>query len=564
VVVSISVLAAVPPVSRDALIHHLAVPTLYLQHGGIYDIPGAKFSYYPMNLDLLYMIPLYLGNDIVPKYIHFGFALLTAAMLFGFLKKRLSLNYALFGILLFLSLPAIVRLSITAYVDLGLIFFSFAALVFFLKWVEHRFQLRYLLVSALCCGLALGTKYNGLITLFLLTLCAVFIKARSVPSAVSNQLRALGVGALYLAVALLVFSPWAVRNYHWTGNPIYPLYNSWVQSKSAAEPGAGGEKVAAGRGNGWSHFAVRKVIFKETWWQIALIPVRIFFQGRDDDPKYFDGRLNPLLFFLPFFAFHGLKQDSQRLQTEKKILLAFAGLFILFVFFQGDMRIRYIGPAVPPLVVLAVMGLHRLGLMAARLQPASRRKIMQGLILGAVTILVGLDGAYVYSQFKRVKPLDFISGRVGRDAYIQQFRPEYAAIRYANQQLPADARILGIFLGNRSYYSQRQIIFDFQWLTSAFADTAMRQSAADLLAARGITHLLIRHDLFDRWVANNFTDSEKERLHRFFQEHTRLLFSKSGYGLYVIRRPSVSSRRTKENRRQLGLRPFPMVKKNNG
>jgi len=52
-IVSIVILSCVPPVSKDALTHHLAVPKLYLNHGGIYEIPFMAFSYYPMNLDLL-------------------------------------------------------------------------------------------------------------------------------------------------------------------------------------------------------------------------------------------------------------------------------------------------------------------------------------------------------------------------------------------------------------------------------------------------------------------------------------------------------------------------------
>jgi hypothetical protein len=69
-IVSIVILSCVPPVSKDALVHHLAIPKLYLKHGGIYEIPFMPFSYYPMNLELLYMIPLFFGNDIVPKFIH--------------------------------------------------------------------------------------------------------------------------------------------------------------------------------------------------------------------------------------------------------------------------------------------------------------------------------------------------------------------------------------------------------------------------------------------------------------------------------------------------------------
>ena len=84
VIVAVVVLASVPPVSRDALTHHLAIPKLYLKHGGIYEIPGIIFSYYPMNLDLLYLIPLYFQNDIAAKYIHFLFALLTALFIYKF------------------------------------------------------------------------------------------------------------------------------------------------------------------------------------------------------------------------------------------------------------------------------------------------------------------------------------------------------------------------------------------------------------------------------------------------------------------------------------------------
>jgi hypothetical protein len=67
---SILVMDGVPPISRDALTHHLAVPKLYVKHGGMVEIPALAFSYYPMNLDLLYTVPLIFGNDIAPKYVH--------------------------------------------------------------------------------------------------------------------------------------------------------------------------------------------------------------------------------------------------------------------------------------------------------------------------------------------------------------------------------------------------------------------------------------------------------------------------------------------------------------
>ncbi|MCX5882937.1 MAG: glycosyltransferase family 39 protein, partial [Deltaproteobacteria bacterium] len=219
IVISIGILGSVPPVDRDSLTHHLYVPKLYLKHGGIYEIPAVEFSYYPMNLELLYTAALYFCNDIFPKYIHFAFALLTAWLIFRYLKHRLNTLFALYGVLLFLFIPIIVKLSVTAYVDLGLIFFSMFSIIYLQKWIENDFQLKYLVISAIGCGMGLGTKYNGLITLFLLTLFVPFSYARLSSGGKNRFLRSLGYCAVYLSVSLIVFSPWMIRNIVWKQNP---------------------------------------------------------------------------------------------------------------------------------------------------------------------------------------------------------------------------------------------------------------------------------------------------------------------------------------------------------
>ena len=180
--VCIGLLSWVPPVSRDALTHHLLVPKIYLQHGKMVELPQIGFSYYPMNLDLLYILPLYFGNDILPKFIHFTFGLLTAGLIFGFLKKRFNVTYALLGVLMFLSMPIIIKLSTTVYVDLGLVFFTTAALFYLIKWHESCCASKYLIFSAVFCGLALGTKYNGLVTFFILSVFVPVVYLRSHPT----------------------------------------------------------------------------------------------------------------------------------------------------------------------------------------------------------------------------------------------------------------------------------------------------------------------------------------------------------------------------------------------
>lgn len=552
IAVSIAILSCVPPTSRDALSHHLAVPKIYIQKGGICEIPYIPFSYYPMNLDILYMIPLYFGNDILPKFVHFSFALLTAALIFIYLRKRLDGTYALAGVLMFLSIPVIVKLSISVYVDLGVAFFSFASVYFLLKWMEsfsagstgQKKELRYLILSGVFCGLSLGTKYNGLIVLFLLTLFTVFLLSGKTRNAESKnrppekrkagRLKALGAGLIFTLAALAVFSPWMIRNTLWTGNPIYPLFDSLFNR--AVE-----EKTDDDSDKGfYSHksnpLMVRRVIFKESWPQIMLLPARIFFEGRDDSYRHFDGVLNPYLLLLPFFAFIGNRRENPAIRTEKKILLAFSVLFTLFAFSFTIIRIRYIVPILPPLAILSVFGIHGAVSFLSERYEGAVGSIAKGAFFAVLFLLVGLNAFYLAKQFVKVEPLDYISGKIGRDEYISKRRPGYPVFLHANRTLPEDARILGVFLSHRGYYSDRETIFDDNLFPGIFKRVKSPEAVRAALKKRSFSHLLIRFDQFGNWAnRSNLDEKEKSNLSDFFKIHTRELISSGGYGLYELK-----------------------------
>jgi len=529
-ILSVFILSLVPPTSKDELVHHLAVPKLYLKHGGMFEIPFMPFSYYPMNLDLLYLIPLYFGNDIVPKFIHFGFALLTAGLLFGYLKRRTGSGYALFGVVFFLSIPIIVKLSISAYVDLGVLFFSFASLLLLLKWAEKGFKWRFLILSGVMAGLAMGTKYNAMVTCVLLTLFVPILYARQ---GKGNFSRSALHGLFFLLVALLVFSPWMVRNYSWKKNPIYPLYNHKFnpqKSSVAGEDQSQNEAINSGLGV----FVIREGMYHETWWEIALVPIRVFLEGQDGSPKHFDGKLNPFLLLLPVFAFWRMREDQEEVRKEKKVMLAFVVLFFAIAFFASDLRIRYIAPIIPVLVVLSVMGAEKLHRAIGRGRRGRERNIVFALLVIALASALVYNGRYVVAQFREVDPFGYIAGAVSREEYLDSHRPEYGAMRFINNHVPQDAKVMLIFLGSRGYYCERDYVYGDDALGSVFQGSDSGEEMHSKLRGMGITHLLIYDPLFVRWVRGNWKEKAETSLKPFFINYAKLIYSKNGFSVFAL------------------------------
>ncbi|HEB70390.1 MAG TPA: phospholipid carrier-dependent glycosyltransferase [Desulfobulbus sp.] len=538
---ALGLLAAVPPVSRDALTHHLFVPSLYLRHGGIYEIPDIIFSYYPMNLDMLYMIPLYFGNDILPKYIHLLFGLMTAGLVYGYLRKRLSPAWGGLGALFFISIPIIVKLSITAYVDLGLAFFSTAAILAIFRWLENGCRTIDLVIAGVFSGLAAGTKYNALITVFLLSMFVpILYVRRKDATGIRGGAKGLGYGFLFLLVTGVVFSPWMLRDYLWTGNPIYPLGGTPARHLAHRGEAAGGESTGHDlsrtlekiTGQGRRVFIYRKVLYHEKWWQTALLPVRFFFEGRDDDPRYFDGKLTPFLLLLPLAAF--IRRDPRpTVQREKKVLLAFSVLAFFFTFFQSALRIRYMIPIIPPLAILAIFGLcelHRLISWKNRRAAALFTTVVAGTMLA-------YNATYTARQFSIVKPWPYIKGEVSRERYITSFYPEYKVIEYTNRFLSPKDKVLCIFLGNRGYYMRFQALF-VRPGGSLLPGGLPEDGTSGLVAAlkrEGIGHILSRDDLTASWLQNLSSEKRAETI-AFFRHHTMLLYRYGGYSLYRVKK----------------------------
>lgn len=508
------VLGLVPPVARDELTHHLAVPRLYVNAGRILEISFALHSYYPMLLDMLYTPFIKWGWDSAPKLIHALFGFFTGLLLYAYLARRLSPSYGLLGFFFFISIPIVLKLGNLAYVDLGLTFYSTASLLCLLRWIEEVKSKQWLVLSGLSAGFALSTKPNG----FLVFLLIFFLLALTLERIGQEKTLATARwSALFVLLAFIPFSPWFFKNWSQTGNPFFPFLTGILG-------GLGGDGGLADEGSRLGILVKRQLLYGESGWQIVVLPLRIFFSGQDNNPQYFDGVLNPILIlFLPW-AFKG------KWPHEKRFLFGFALFYFVLTFFLTDLRIRYLLPVVPPLVILLVYGIHNVYLRIVH--PSS--------LFAVVIFLLGLNGTYLWGYFLEVSPVVYLRGKESREDYLGRMLPDYPAFQYINRNLPSQAKVYLLFTGNRGYYCEREYFYD----TSETGRTLLRilrsandeRSIREELGKQGITHLLIRQDLLLRFLGNNLAPGQRETWIRFRSRYLKILFELGEYGVYEVQR----------------------------
>ncbi len=148
--------------------------------------------------------------------------------------------------------------------------------------------------------------------------------------------------------------------------------------------------------------------------------------------------------------------------------------------------------------------------------------------------LLALNGAYLVRQFGVIAPWSYLEGELSRDEYIQKYRPEHAAIKYANRHLPEEARILLLFNGNRVYYIDRETISSPELFRTLVKKGRSAEDIRDELSRRGISHLLVGAERFNRWAESQFSDREKMMLQALFQKHFRSLYQGHGYVLLEV------------------------------
>jgi hypothetical protein len=296
-----------PELGFDALWYHLTLSKLFLMKHQWY-IPGGLYYYSAMPRlgELIGMPLLAFFGTAGPKFVQFISGLITSLLIYR-LAKRFTQDklLSLAAVNLFYATWLVSWQSSSAYVDLVRTLFELSALFFL---VSFRPPSRNLLAS-LFMGLAIGVKWHALGSL---ALFAVIFTPAIIP------------------VALLTASPWFLIAYRFTGNPLHPLFESFMTATQLAqvEP----------------HFYAPLSILRR------IITSPIFLTRPADD------FLSPVTGIIYLISFFGL--ISSNMAIRKISLISILGT--IFFLFTPPPSTRYFLPYLPALIIVCVYILSRL------------------------------------------------------------------------------------------------------------------------------------------------------------------------------------------------------------
>jgi len=206
-----------PAWDYDGLMYHLVGPKQFLAAGRIYPNPDNWYVNGPFAVEMLFTYGLAWGDDVFPKLLHLSTAVLLVLATYSAGKRWLGERGGWLSAAILMGVVTLPIWSSFAYIDMAWSMFEFLALFATLEWA-HEGQSRLLILAGILIGLAMGSKYLGLMGWAVLGSLVFLVDLRT------GWRNLLADGLRLCLPAVIVASPWYLKNWAWFGNPVYPLY----------------------------------------------------------------------------------------------------------------------------------------------------------------------------------------------------------------------------------------------------------------------------------------------------------------------------------------------------
>jgi tetratricopeptide (TPR) repeat protein len=429
-----------------------------------------------------YMLLLGLKSDIAAKLLNWMNGVLCAGAVFAIARVLLPRPGALLAMAVFLSQPTLRFLQQVTMVELGLTWFAALAVMSFVKsqgwvpnpvssleevWPEQKGRgFAWLFLAAWFLGFANGTKYHGIfMAIFIL---GWWITVSRLTSGAVRPTRARASARLLSAVAWVTVwtSPWLIKNWLFTGDPVFPMLQSlfpavhWTESMQDSLL-----KVIAGHGSAHEH-----------WLNWVYLPLNV----STETSTFGTFTLNP--FFLLFLSLIVL---LRHVPVIHKFFVVGAGVYLICWAFSSQ-QVRFLLPVLPQISITVA---YVIGYLCAR--PGLVRA---GVVLATVWILLLSTIGQTQNRFSDSALLPYTTGHTDRHEFLRTHVTYYTVAQRANREVAPRNRLMLLGSGQHYYYSCRRArngVFDRPELGDLAARAASAVDLAQQLRRRRISHFVV-------------------------------------------------------------------------
>src|SRR3989442_529199 len=531
--------ATIPPTFYDELVYHLVIPQRVLATGELLTLPWVVFTLMPHASDLLLAWGLVLGGDLGARAIQFALWVMCYLAVWAIVEVMARPRDAAwapsFIACAFAASPMVWFLGTLSFTEtsqaVGLLCSAVVIAAVPSQRLEregahHPLHSTEQRVPAplphphswLALGLVLGwvasSKLSGL----------YWVAAALVAARVAGwPLAALSRAAV---IALLTVTPWWIRAFVHTGNPVYPMFygllggQPWSaesQARLLAELPYGTPGSLGGRG------VVRLPL------DLVLHPERF---GSASDVG--------ALAVPPPCALPALPVASRLagLRGHARLLGDAAAVFVLVAGAGWVMT----APTARVFAPAFLLGLAALACLCVQFH-----KTAQGFVL-VLLLAAGVGGAWQFiNQHTTVfSSVNVALGREKGDAYLARVLDHWPAARFVRETLPPDARLL--FIGEtRPYYFARNAVapypIDAHPLSRWVHEETSVESLIRRLTAEGMTHVVLNvhefrrvHEKYGVLAFSGEAAPEDERRLRELPKALRLLYAANGVYVFEVPR----------------------------
>ena len=500
-------LALAPAFATDALVYHLAAPKAYLEAGGLINLPNNIYSFFPQQIEMLYLFALALGSDSLAQLTGLGIVFILLISLWQYYRNKSSSVYAWLVPLVFITTPTFFSISSSAYVDLQSATYVFLA---FYAWENGctRNQPRWYFLMTLFAGAAVATKLTTVIILPLALLgLAIHGRSHKKTRQVAGQCLLLILGSLMLIL------PWLAKNYYYTGNPFAPFFMSFFGGESGMNWDIARSQQQF---QYYSSFGMGHGIL-----DFLLLPNNLTFFGQSHSLK-FDGQIG-ILYLLLLPALFGL--------TRKSLSMVVVFLVLLVFWFIQAQQIPLLASAFAFLSVLLVTGLEQ-GIQKQGALVGKKEKIFLSIVL-SLGLLFNIS--IITKEWSRINPLPYLMNKENRDEFLTRQIKAYPLYLAANHMNEPEDKVLLVHMKNLGYLMDRPFysdtFFEAHTLKEIIDEEVYAGDIINRLKSMGITHILFNHKfVFGEHSA--FSPGEKGILKNFLSRHAQRILVKNEFFLY--------------------------------